>query len=127
MKYLEEMLDLASQQFKEMVERGKFRSYDEIHAAYELIDIVKDIYCIWNYEDGQGDYSETGYMYPNEESYARSRYSKRGRDDSRRYGRYSMNDAIADYTDELKKIMYETTDEDTKHKIKSLIQHTERM
>ena len=45
MKYLEEMIGLAEREFKEMAERGKFRSPDEIHIAYELIDIVKDIVC----------------------------------------------------------------------------------
>lgn len=132
MKYLEEMLGLAEREFKEMAERGKFRSADEIHIAYELIDIVKDIVCIWQYED-ETAYLYSGYPSSYENSYSRGRGYSRGMGmprysmESDRPMNYSRTDAKEDFIHDLNKIIAKSPDEEVHHKIQNLIQYVERM
>ncbi len=57
MEHLDGVLRLVEQELSSMIQNGKFRSRDEIHSVYELIDIAKDVYCIWKYED-EDEYSE---------------------------------------------------------------------
>lgn len=135
MKYLDEMLGLAEREFKEMSERGKFRSPEEIHMAFELVDIVKDIVCIWQYES---EYSETAYPYSGypssyENSYARGRGYSRGMGmprysmESDRSMNYSRADAKEDFIHDLNKIVAKSPDEEVHRKIQNLIQYVERM
>lgn len=132
MKYLEEMLGLAEREFKEMAERGKFRSADEIHMAYELIDIVKDVFCIWQYED-ETTYPYSGYPSSYENSYSRGRGYSRGMGmprysmESDRPMNYSRTDAKEDFIHDLNKIIDKSPDEEVHHKIQNLIQYVERM
>lgn len=138
MKYLEEMLGLAEREFKEMVDRGKFRSPDEVHTAYELMDIVKDAFCIWQYEGEMNGYSETTYPYSGypssyENSYARGRGYSRGMGmprysmESDRPMNYSRTDAKEDFIHDLNRIIVKSPDEEVQHKIQNLIQYVERM
>ena len=75
MKNLDGILKLADAELGSIVQNGKFRSRDEIHSAYELIDIAKDIYCIWNYED---ESDMRGEAYDGGMSYEREGRSYRG-------------------------------------------------
>lgn len=138
MKYLDGMLGLAEREFKEMTERGKFRSPEEIHMAFELIDIVKDISCIWQYEREMNGYSETAYPYSGypssyENSYDMGRGYSRGMGmprysmESDRSMNYSRTDAKEDFMRDLNKIIAKSPDEEVHRKIQNLIQYVERM
>ena len=136
MKYLDEMMGLIEHEFGEITKNGKFRSPEQVHMAYELLDMVKDIECIWDYEESSGEYS--GYptyprgkmSYEDDMSYARGRGAKRNsmgqysRNDRPYY--YSMTDAAGDFVKDLNKIMYDTSDEETRNELQSLIQHIKR-
>ena len=121
MKYLEDILELIDDEFEDIVNNGRFKSSSEVHLVYELIDIAKDIYCIWAYES-DGEYSETNARH---EMHDRNRNGMSYR--SKRSMRYSRNDAKTDFIDELTDLMHDTSDEETRRKIQSLIQHAERM
>ena len=55
MDQLEGILKIVDKELKTITENGEFRSKEEIDAAYKLIDVAKDIYCIWDYEDNMMD------------------------------------------------------------------------
>ena len=44
----------------EGVSKKGLKSLEDVHAVYEMIDIAKDIYCIWAYEDQQEEPEEEG-------------------------------------------------------------------
>ena len=124
MKHLDGILKLVETEFEAISKNGKFRSREEIEYVYKLIDIAKDIYCIWKYEEEMGDdYSESyddrryrnnGY---NEGSYARGR-----RREMTRRNRYSMD---GDYIEELRELMDKAPDENTRQSIQRMIQQME--
>lgn len=61
MKSIEGILGLVEQEFQAVVSNGRFRSREEIDSVYKMMDIVKDAYCIWQYEEeAEGGYSEEG-------------------------------------------------------------------
>ena len=51
MKSMDGILKLADKEFEAIVQNGKFRSREEIDSVYKLVDIVKDVHCIWAYEE----------------------------------------------------------------------------
>ena len=142
MKSMEGILKLADNEFTAIAQNGKFRSREEIDSVYKLIDIVKDIHCIWAYEDEEeSEYSETGYgggrRYDDGMSYARGRNSRRdsmgrySRDDGMRGGRsyrdgYSRGDARSEYIDHLHEMMENAPDENTRQSIKRMIDQMEK-
>ena len=110
MKNLEGIVGLADKEMGAILENGKFRSREEIDSVYKLVDIVKDAYCIWSYEDDE-EYSER-YM-PYEGSYRGRRNAKRDR-----MGRYSKND---EYMDKLHDLMEHAPDDATRQSIQRMI------
>lgn len=142
MKNLHEILEIAERELGSIVQNGKFRSREEIHSAYELIDIAKDIYCIWNYEDesegmsydGGMSYERDGRSYRGE-SYERDGYSgARGRNAKRdSMGRYSRDgsyrssyrgysrDGKEEYKEHLREMMEDAPDEATRQNMQRMI------
>lgn len=117
MKYLDAMLDLADKELEVYSKNGKFRSRDEIETAYKLVDIVKDVYCIWNYEDGGSESS--GESYPRR-SY-RS-YESRKRDSMGRYAR----DGKEEYLEQLRSMAEEAPDDRTRQSLERMAREIER-
>ena len=113
MKHLDGILRLVETEFEAISKNGKFRSREEIEYVYKLIDIAKDIYCIWKYEEDMGD----DYSEKYDRSYARGR-----RRDYDRRNRYSMN---SDYIEELREMMEKAPDESTRQNIQRMIQQME--
>lgn len=94
MKHLDGILEMVDKELGSIEQNGKFRSRDEVHSVYELIDIAKDVYCIWKYEEGDEGYSEEypmsmerGGSYYGGGSYARGRGRNAKRDSMGRYSR----------------------------------------
>lgn len=129
MEYLDGILKLAERELSAIEQNGKFRSRDEVESVYKLIDIVKDIYCIWDYESGS---SYTGHSYRNYDdgmgSYARrdsmGRYSREG-SGRRSYRGYSRDDGKMEYIGELRELMNSAPDEQTRQSIHRMIQQME--
>lgn len=141
MEHLEGILRLAEQELGSIVQNGKFRSREEIHSVYELMDIAKDAFCIWKYEEEDSDYSE-GYddnrSMTYGKSYARGRNVKRdstgrySRDDGMRYregrsyrGGYSRG-GKEEYIEHLREMMEDAPDEQTRQNIKRMIDSMEQ-
>jgi len=131
MKHLDGLLTLIGNEIGSVVQNGKFRSREEIDSVYKLIDIAKDTYCIWKYEDEMdGGYSESysrgGYpdrhsvSYDDGVSYGRGRNARR---DS--MGRYSRGDGRSEYVEELKELMRNAPDENTRQSIQHMISQIE--
>ena len=117
MKHLDGILRLVETEFEAISKNGKFRSREEIEYVYKLIDIAKDIYCIWKYEEEMGDdYSE------NNGRRAYNDYSRGRRRDMPRRNRYSMD---GDYIEELRELMDKAPDENTRQSIQRMIQQME--
>ena len=77
MSNIDGILKLADNEFQAILQNGKFRSREEIDSIYKLVDIAKDIHCIWAYEEEEeGGYSEDGGSY--EGGSYRSNRSNRG-------------------------------------------------
>ena len=122
MENLSGILKLADAELGAITSNGKFRSRDEIHSAYELIDIAKDIYCIWDYEDGSDDVS---YRYDG--SYARGRRNAK-RDSMGRYSREPRTyygyarDGKDEYMEHLREMADDAPDEQTRQSIHRMIE-----
>lgn len=148
MEHLDKLLKLADAEFKAIADNGKFRSREEIDSVYKLVDIVKDIHCIWEYEDDESEYSEDGrsydgsyrryptYNYDDGMSYARGRGRNARRDSMGRYSRegsyrgsyergYSR-DGKEEYIEHLRDMMDEAPDEQTRMSIKRMIEQMEK-
>ena len=140
MKHLDGILKLVDTEFGAIEENGKFRSRDEIDSVYKLIDIAKDIYCIWHYESEMDDGYSENYSYGNYPvrhnvvyddgmSYARGRGRSAKRDSLGRYSRdrgYSMDDGKQGYVEELRELMHNAPDENTRQGIQRMINQMEQ-
>ena len=143
MEVLDKILEISNAELESVAKNGKYRSREEIESVGEIIDLIKDIHCIWEYEsdDSDGYSSDGGYSnrdggYGN--SYARGRrYAKR--DSMGRYsrdGRYPRyvdragdrmysrdgNDA---YIEQLRGMAEDAPDEQTRQSIHRMIQQME--
>lgn len=142
MEQLEGILKLADTELEAINKNGKFRSREEIDSVYKLIDIAKDVYCIWQYEDEM-----SGESYDDGMSYERGRRGSyddgmsyaRGRRNARRdsMGRYSRDyrgsyndgrsmrgysrDSKEDYKEQLMDMMDKAPDEQTRQSIKRML------
>lgn len=142
MEHLESILKLVDNELGAVAKNGKFRAKDEIDAVYKLIDVAKDVYCIWDYEDKMedggdemsfagGSYARNGRMDYSGNSYARGRRNAR-RDSMGRYSRegrmggYSMADGKEDYLESLREMMDSAPDEQTRQDIKRMISKMEQ-
>lgn len=141
MNSLEHILKITDAELDSYVKNGKYRSREEIDNVYKLIDIAKDVYCIWKYEDEEDEMSYAGSYnsyeggrqgmrsYDGGSSYARGRgrnarrdsmgrYSRAGRDGmSRMYSR----DGKEEYLENLREMMEDAPDEQTRMSLKRMI------
>lgn len=134
MEHLETMIEFVNKELADISQNGKFRNKDDVELVYKLIDIAKDVYCIWGYEDKMGDdYSENGrMMYPMNGSYTRpmggnrypntQSYGRRGS----YQGRYSRNDAKKEFIDNLYAARDLAMDEVTHQRIQRMIDEVEQ-
>ena len=137
MNNLHEILEITERELGSIVQNGKFRSREEIHSAYELIDIAKDIYCIMDMEEDEGMSYDGGYerdmrhSYRSDDgaSYARGRRGNVKRDAMGRYSRdgergyrgYSR-DGKEEYIDHLREMAEDAPDEQTRQSIHRMIE-----
>lgn len=83
MENLDKLLEMTDAEFGAIAKNGKFKSREEIDSVYKLMDIAKDVYCIWQYEDDMGG-GEDEMSFASGQSYARG-----GRVGNRGGGRYN--------------------------------------
>lgn len=137
MEYLEGILRITDDELGAVVKNGKYRNREEIDSVYKLIDIAKDVYCIWKYEDGEDmSYDGDSYAMRHDSSYARGRgsgakryadgrYAPYSRDGDRGYRGYSR-DSHDDYLTRLKDMMDSAPDDQTRQSIHRMIQQIEQ-
>ena len=147
MEHIDGILKIADAELGSIERNGKFRSRDEIDSVYKLMDIVKDAYCVMDMEDG--GYSENGMSYRYDGgmyrdgsydggSYARGRGRNARRDSMGRYSRdggsynsyrrngYSRADGKEEYVEQLRDMMEDAPDEQTRQSIQRMIQKMEQ-
>lgn len=136
MKDLESILDLVERELATVKNNGKFKSREDIDSVYKLMDIAKDIYCIWDYEESgdEGGVSLADRSYGNGRSYGGVSYAsgRRGntrRDSMGRYSRrgYSMDGGADDYIDRLRDMMETAPNEQARQSIHRMISDLESM
>ena len=150
MEHLEGILKLVDNELEAIEKNGKFRSREEIDSVYKLVDIAKDAYCIWKYEeeDMDGESYDDGMSYErggnrggrsyrggsydgsyDGGSYARGRGRNARRDSMGRYSRdmdsrpmrgYSRDDQEG-YKEHLMTAMENAPDEQTRQNIKRML------
>lgn len=140
MEQLEGLLKLVENELDAINKNGKFKSREEIDSVYKLVDIAKDTMEIWCMEDDMnGDSYDDGMSYERGRrydgmSYARGRRNAR-RDSMGRYSReyrdsyddgrsmrgYSRADSKEDYKNQLRMMMEDAPDENTRQNIKRMI------
>ena len=152
MEHLDGILKLTEKELAAIEQNGKYRSREEIDSVYKLIDIAKDIYCIWDYEDGMDDmsYNDGGGSYRGGRSYRGGSYEgsydgnmsyARGRGRNARrdsMGRYASNgggsyrsyrgysrDGKEEYMEQLRGMMEDAPDDQTRQSIQRMIQQME--
>lgn len=152
MEHLEGIMKLADAELESIIKNGKFRSREEIDSVGKLIDLVKDIHCIWEYEEEESAYPEEGMSYNRDGrsmnrgayrgyydgvSYARgrrgnvrrdsmgrySRESRDGYDDGGSYRGYSRD---GDTMEHLHRMMDEAKSEQEREQIRRWITEAER-
>ena len=140
MEHLEGLLKLVENEIEAINKNGKFKSREEIDSVYKLVDIAKDTMEIWCMEDDMnGDSYDDGMSYERGRrydgmSYARGRrnakrdsmgrYSREYRDsydDGRSMRGYSRADSKEDYKNQLRMMMEDAPDENTRQNIKRMI------
>ena len=135
MQSLESILKLTENELEAVAKNGKYRSREEIDSVYKLIDIAKDIYCIWKYEEDDDEMSYDGRSYRSYDgSYdgysnarGRGRNAKRdsigrySREGNRSYGRYSR-DGKQEYIEHLREMMEDAPDDQTRQSIQRMIE-----
>ena len=161
MEHLDKILEMSEAEFGAMAKNGKFKSREEIDSVYKLMDIVKDVYCIWDMEEGAGDdmsydggsyrsdrsyrggsYRGNSYdgSYNDGRSYARGRGRNAKRDSMGRYSRegsyrdgrsyrmdgYSRADGKQEYIENLRDMMEDAPDDQTRQNIQRMIQQMEQ-
>lgn len=144
MEHLEGILKLADKELEAIINNGKFRSRDEIDSVYKLVDIAKDINEIWcmeddmdgeSYDDGmrsmRGSYND-GISYARGRRNARrdsqGRYSRDYRgsyNDGRSYRGYSR-DGKEEYVEQLRDMMENAPDSETRQSIQRMITQMEQ-
>lgn len=129
MEHLEGLLHLVDNEIGAIVANGKFRSREELENAYKLVDIAKDIYCTWNYENEDSEYSNDGRYYGDDRHMTRRgdmSYRGRNRD---RMGRYSREmysrDSKQQYIENLRDMMNRAPDDQTRMSIQRMIDEME--
>lgn len=138
MESLDKILKLVDRELDSVSSNGKFKSRDDVEMVYKLIDIAKDVYCIWDYEDSEGGASYAGPYYGGSyrgesydggTSYARGRGRNTRRDSMGRYSRrgYSMADGKTEYIERLRDVMDSAPDEMSKQKVERMIREMESM
>ena len=139
MEHFDKLMSLVENEIEAINRNGKFKSREEIDSVYKLVDIAKDIECMnrWEEEmDGEsyGDgmsYERDGRSYRYDGgSYARGRRNAR-RDSMGRYSRESYRggsyergysrDGKEEYKEQLRDMMEEAPDEQTRQSIKRMI------
>ena len=134
MNSLEHILKMTDSELDSYAKNGKYRSREEIDNVYKLIDIAKDVYCIWKYEDEDDEMSYAGRQgmrsYNDGGSYARGRGRNVRRDSMGRYSRtghdgmirmdYSR-DGKEEYIENLRDMMENAPDEATRMSMKRMI------
>ena len=136
-EHLDSILRITQDELGSVEKNGKYHSREDIDSVYKLIDIVKDIYCIWNYEGEDNDdmsymdgRSMRGYSRYDGGSYARGRGRNAKRDSMGRYSRNSYRgysrDGGDDYLDRLHDMMESAPDEQTRQEIQRMIQKMEQ-
>lgn len=158
MEHLEGILKLADMELEAIEKNGKFRSREEIDSVYKLVDIAKDIYCIWKYEeDGEDEMSYEGSMayerggrgsnrsyrgsYEGSNdggSYARGRGRNARRDSRGRYAReggsyrggsyrsYARDGGKEEFVEQLREMMDDAPDEQTRQSIERMVKQMEQ-
>ena len=133
MQHLEGLLKLADREFGKMEQNGEFRNRDDIETVYKLIDIVKDIYCIWDYESKMqmepDDYAYTNsYARGNVKRNSMGQYSRDGMYNgysNRRMG-YSRGDAKEEFINQLRDLMGDAPDDRTREHVQRMIHDLEQ-
>ena len=100
MENLEKLMEMADEEFGAIVKNGKFKSREEIHSAYELMDIAKDameIICMEEDMGGEGMSSRGSYYRDGRSNrgsyYEDGSYERRGR------GRNASRDSRGRYNE----------------------------
>ena len=127
MDTFEGILDVSCKELDQIARSGKYRSREEVDTVYKLMDIIKDVYEVWEKEDGSDAsfYSGNNYSirgsyrggYNGGDSYTRGRgrYSSRGRS----YG-YSRHEK-EEFADGLRELMDQAPDEQTRQSIHRML------
>lgn len=149
MEHLEGILRITDNELGAIVTNGKYRSREEIDSVYKLLDIAKDVYCVWQYEDEMnGESYADGMSYERDMrggrsyrdgsydggSYARGRGRNAKRNSMGRYSRegsyrgsyrgYSR-DGKEEYVNHLRDMMEDAPDDQTRQSIQRMIQQME--
>lgn len=151
MEHLDGILKLTERELGAIEQNGKYRSREEIDSVYKLIDIAKDIYCIWDYEEGMDEMSyNDGGSYRSNRSYrggsyegsydggmsnargrgrnarrdSMGRYAREGGGSYRSYRGYSR-DGKEEYIENLREMMEDAPDDQTRQSIQRMIQQME--
>ena len=133
MDALEGILDVSCKELEQIARNGKYRSREDVELAYKLIDIVKDVYEVWEKQDESGGY-EKGYSrrgYNDYDggmgyaSYAQGRMRGSSRLGGRSYGNYSRH-GEEDFADGLRDLMHQAPDEQTRQSIQRMLSQLEQ-
>lgn len=141
---LEDLRDKLNDELEKINKKASMGPAD-LEAIHKLTDTIKNIdkICIMDMDgySGAGDWEARGHfgdMYSRRNrdgrnggnSYARGRERNARRDSRGRYSRdngYSYDDAKEDLVDELKDLMHDAPDAETKHEFKKFIDKIEDM
>lgn len=139
MDVYEGIIEASCKELEQIAKAGKYRSREEVDTVYKLIDIVKDIYEIWEKADnetsdsfysgdsysGRGSYGRgSSYgSYGRGSSYARGRGYSMARGSGRSYGRQHGEE---EFMEGLRELMEQAPDEQSRQSIQRMLGQLEQ-
>ena len=127
MENLGAILEFVDDELGAIRKNGRLRNKEDIETVYKLVDIAKDAYCIWKYEDETDDgYSGTMVRRPSMSYRSRDNYSSRMGRNRYSSGGYSYEDGADQYINMLHKQLDTARDDRQREVIERMIDEAER-
>jgi len=121
------IIEAACKELEQVAKAGKFRSREEVDKVYKLMDVIKDVYEVWEKADNEtSDSFYSGDSYSGRGSYRGNSYGRgysMARGSGRSYGRTHDQE---EFMETLRDLMDQAPDEQSRQGIQRMLGQLEQ-
>lgn len=121
------IIEAACKELEQVAKAGKFRSREEVDKVYKLMDVIKDVYDVWEKADNEtSDSFYSGDSYSGRGSYRGNSYGRgysMARGSGRSYGRTHDQE---EFMETLRDLMDQAPDEQSRQGIQRMLGQLEQ-